>query len=267
MLDIMGIFRELKFLSALWKANLQSVLEYRGAFIWQMIGMMLNNAFYFIFWIIFFNQFNQIRGWGLSDMYIVFGITSSSFGLASILFGNTFNLSEIIARGRLDYYLSLPRPILIHALASRSIPSGFGDFTYGILSFLVAGVFTWSAFGRFFLGVILATIVFISFMVIIQSLAFWMGNTTALGNLFMNAMLTFALYPTSLFDGPAKFILFTIIPAGFMGAVPASVVTAFSWQGLGLLLLGACVLLITSILVFRSGLHKYESGSAIQVEV
>jgi ABC-2 type transport system permease protein len=261
------VFRELKFLVALWKANLQSVMEFRGAFIWQVIGMMLNNAFYFIFWIIFFDQFNQIRGWGLSDMYIVFGIAASSFGLASILFGNVFNLSEIIARGRLDYYLSLPRPVLLHALASRSIASGFGDFTYGILSFLVAGVFTWSAFGRFFIGVGLATVVFISFLVIVQSLAFWMGNTTSLGNLFMNAMLTFALYPTSLFDGPAKFILFTIIPAAFMGAVPASVVTAFSWQGLGILVIGASVFLILSMLVFRNGLNRYESGSAIQVEV
>jgi ABC-2 type transport system permease protein len=261
------MIRELKFLIALWKANLQGVMEYRGAFIWQIVGMMLNNAFYFIFWVIFFDQFKQIRGWDLNDMFILFGITAGSFGLISIFFGNAFNLSEIIARGRLDYYLSLPRPVLLHALASRSIPSGFGDFTYGILSFLMAGVLTWSALGRFFLGVAFASIAFLAFLVIVQSLAFWLGNTTTLGNLLMNAMLTFALYPTSLFDGPAKFILFTIVPAVFMGALPATLVRSFSWKDLGTLALGAGLLLAFALIVFHRGLRKYESGSAIQVEV
>jgi ABC-2 type transport system permease protein len=261
------MIREMKFLSALWKTNLLSVMEFRGAFIWQVVGMMLNNAFYFVFWVIFFDQFNQIRGWDLTDMYILFGITSCSFGLISMFFGNAFNLSEIIVRGRLDYYLSLPRPVLLHALASRSIASGFGDFTYGILSFLMAGVFTWSTMGRFLIGVVFASIVFVAFMVIVQSLAFWLGNTSTLGNLFMNAILTFALYPTSLFDGPAKFILFTIIPAIFMGALPASLVTSFTWHDLGTLILGSIILLVISMLVFRSGLRNYESGSAIQIEV
>ena len=259
--------RELRFLFAIWKANLLGVMEFRGAFIWQVVGMMLNNAFYFMFWVIFFDQFNQIRGWELSDMYILFGITASSFGLVSMLFGNGFNLSEIIARGRLDYYLSFPRPVLLHALASRSIPSGLGDFTYGILSFLMAGVFTWSTMGRFLLGVVFASIAFLSFLVIIQSLAFWLGNTTTLGNLFMNAMLTFALYPTSLFDGPAKFILFTIVPAVFMGALPATLVTSFTWQDLSTLVLGSFTLLAISQIIFHRGLRKYESGSAIQLEV
>jgi viologen exporter family transport system permease protein len=261
------MLRETRFLKSLWKANLLSVMEFRGAFIWQVVGMMLNNAFYFVFWVIFFDQFKQIRGWDLSDMFILFGITSASFGLISLLFGNAFNLSEIIVRGRLDYYLSFPRPVLLHALASRSIASGLGDFTYGILSFIMAGIFTWSTLGRFLMGVVFAAIVFVSFLVIVQSLAFWLGNTSTLGNLFMNAILTFALYPTSLFDGPAKIVLFTIVPAMFMGALPAILVTSFSWKDLGILILGALMLFALALLIFHGGLRRYESGSAIQTEV
>ena len=45
---IKNMKRELKFLLAIWKTNLQSAMEYRGAFIAQVLGMMLNNGFYFI---------------------------------------------------------------------------------------------------------------------------------------------------------------------------------------------------------------------------
>ncbi|MBN2386255.1 MAG: ABC-2 family transporter protein [Anaerolineales bacterium] len=259
--------RELKFLLAVWKTNIASAMEYRAAFIAQMLGMILNNAVYFIFWVIFFDRFRDVRGWELSDMFLVFGVAASAFGLAAFLFGNAFYLSEIIARGRLDYYLSLPRPILLHTVASRSISSGLGDFTYGILSYLASGYCTWDGFGRFLCGVVLACMAFTSFMIIVHSLTFWLGNAAGFAGLALNAMVTFALYPVTLFEGFSKLILFTIVPAALMGALPAEFVRAFSWGALGKLFLGALLLLGLAVLVFHRGLRRYESGSAIQVEV
>jgi ABC-type uncharacterized transport system permease subunit len=46
--------KELKFLLAVWKANLLSVMEYRVSFITQVFGMMLNDFMYFAIWIIFY---------------------------------------------------------------------------------------------------------------------------------------------------------------------------------------------------------------------
>ena len=73
--------RELKFLLAVWQANLQSIMEYRISFLTQVIGMMLNDFIYFAIWIIFFNRFNNVRGWGISEMYITYGVLASAFGL------------------------------------------------------------------------------------------------------------------------------------------------------------------------------------------
>ena len=36
--------------------------------------MMLNNFIYFAIWIIFFQRFKEVRGWGISDMYITYGV-------------------------------------------------------------------------------------------------------------------------------------------------------------------------------------------------
>ena len=259
--------REIKFLLAVWKANLQSVMEYRGAFLLQAFGMMINNGIYFLIWVIFFDRFKDVRGWQLGDMFVTYGVVASSFGLVSLFFGNAFTLGDIITKGRLDYYLSLPRPVLLHAIASRSIASGFGDFTYGFLSYAFSGQYTWDGLGRFVLGIIAGAAIFASFLIIIQSLAFWIGSTSYLGALALNAMLTFAIYPITLFDNAAKLVLFTLIPAALMGAVPAEFVRNFTWGTLGQIALGAIIFLLLAVTVFRLGLKRYESGSGIQVEV
>ncbi len=259
--------RELTFLFALWKASLLAAMEYRAAFISQVFGMMFNNAVYFIFWIIFFDRFKQIRGWGIEDMFFLFGVVAASFGAGVYLFGNAMDLANVIANGRLDYYLSLPRPVLLHVLASRSISSGLGDFTYGILSFIVARQFAPDTIARFVLGVVFATTTFIAFMTLVQSLAFWLGNAAQLSQQASNAMVTFSLYPITLFEGSAKFILFTIIPAAFIGAVPAEFIREFSWTTLAQLLGAALIMLVLALFVFRRGLRRYESGSAIQIQM
>jgi viologen exporter family transport system permease protein len=259
--------KEFKFLSAVWKANLLSAMEYRAAFLSQAIGMIVNDFMYFVIWIIFFDRFKDVRGWGLSDMYLTYGVLASAFGLVSLFFGNAFNLSDIISKGRLDYYLSLPRPVLLHAVASRMIASGMGDFTYGFISYAFSGYFTWDGLVRFVLAILLAATVFASFLILIQSLAFWLGIMSNLSALALNAMLTFGIYPITLFDNYAKLILFTIIPAALMGAVPAEFIRVFSWQTLVELLVGAIIFLLIAVSVFQLGLKRYESGSAIQVEV
>ncbi len=261
------MMRELRYLVFLWKMNLSAAMEYRAAFLTQSIGMIVNDGIYFITWMIFFDRFPSVRGWTLTDMFIAFGISASAFGLAGMLFGNAFNLGEIIAKGRLDYYLSLPRPTLLHVLASRMVPSGMGDFLYGFISYFASGQLSLDGLGRFLVGILLATTVFIAFLVTIQSLAFWLGTGGTFTALAVNAMITFALYPITIFNQAAKVVLFLVIPAAFMGAVPAGFVQQFTWSTLGLMTLGATGFLSLAILVFHAGLRRYESGSAIQVEV
>ncbi len=255
--------RILRFLFAIWKTNLLSAMEYRAAFLTQVIGMMMNNGIYFLFWVLFFDRFKQIHGWELKDMFLVFGIVATGYGLSVFLFGNLLNLADIISKGQLDYYLSLPQPVLLHTLASHSVSSGMGDFIYGILSFTLVNGIDPNAWIRLVPGIALAMIVFISFLTVVQSLAFWLGSASLLSRQAINAMITFSLYPITLFEGSARFILFTIIPAGLVGAVPAEFVRNLNWASLWQLLLSAGLLLGLALSLFHQGLRRYESGSAI----
>ena len=261
------IKRELTFLVALWKANLLAAMEFRAAFISQAIGMFLNDAAYFVFWIVFFDRFQQVRGWGLSDMFLIYGLVAFGFGAAVYFFGNLNGVADIIMKGQLDYYLALPRPVLLHLLSSRSVPSGVGDMLYGLISFFFADQLTLDAFARFVLGALFSATIFIAFMVLVQSLVFWMGSVQLLSMQVFNALLTFSIYPTSLFDNSAKFILFTILPAALIGALPSDFVRSFTWPKLGLMLIAAVIFLSLAIAAFYRGLRRYESGSAIQTQL
>lgn len=259
--------KHIKFLLALWQANLQANMEFRAAFFTQVIFMMINNGVYFIFWILYFDKFKEVRGWDTNSMMLLFGITATAWGVGSYFFGNFITLAEVIVQGRLDYYLSLPRPVLLHVLASKSNGSGMGDIIYGVGSFLFSGYVTPDSVLRFMISVIAGICIFVGFLVILQSLSFWLGNTAALSQFALSAILTFSLYPSALFDATTKFILLTILPAALIGTIPTEFVRAFSWQSLLQISSGALAFLLLSIFIFKLGLKRYESGSAIQVEV
>lgn len=259
--------KHFRFLLALWKANLQASMEFRAAFFTQVIFMMINNGVYFVFWFLYFDKFKEVRGWTVNDMLLLFGIAAAAWGIAAFFFGNFITLAEVIVYGRLDYYLSLPRPVLLHVLASKSVGSGMGDLIYGVGSFILSGFFTPEGILRYLIGVFAGVCIFIAFLIIVQSLSFWLGNTIALSQFALSALLTFSLYPSTLFDATTKFILLTLIPAALIGTIPTEFVRNFTWQSLLELVAGAVVFLLLSLAVFHRGLKHYESGSAIQVEV
>lgn len=258
---------ELVFLQAQWRANFASAMEYRAAFISQIVGMFINDAVYFAFWLVFFDRFKQVRGWGMTDMFLLMSIVALGYGLAFTFFGNALQLSRIIAQGQLDYYLALPRSVLLNVLASRMSQSALGDISFGIVTFLFADRLSAPQIGLWLAASLLASVVFVMAFTLFHSLTFWLGNASGLAEQAMNAMLTFAMYPSDIFQGAIRFLMLTVLPAAFVGAMPLHVVRALDFGGLALLAGAALILTLVSSRVFYTGLRRYESGSALNVNV
>ncbi len=259
--------RWLGFLGQLWRVNLLSAMEYRVSFITLILGMIFNNVIFFVFWLLFFDRFEEVRGWTLHDMILLFAVVATGLGLALMLFGNCNRIARMVAEGNLDQYLSLPRPILLHVLASRSSVPSLGDFTFGLIWFVVAGDFSLRHIGTFLLCVLVAALAFISALILVNSLVFWLGRSEILAEQFQNALITFSTYPGTLFEGAARVFLFTLVPAGFIGALPVEMLRQFNLATFGWLCLGVGVLFVLAIVTFHQGLKRYESGSAIQVRI
>ena len=117
----------------------------------------------------------------------------------------------------------------------------------------------------FTLLVISVAVLFLGFSVLTGSLAFFLGNAAQLSEQWRFALITFSTYPMVLFDGPVKFVLFTVIPAGFVSGLPIEALRGMNLGFAGLAVLGSLAVLMAGVLVFHLGLRRYESGNLLEM--
>ena len=253
--------KSLAFARALIATNLKAALALRGAFVMQVVFMLLNNATFFVFWWALMHQVSALRGWRLGDIQLLFGVVAAGFGLAVTVAGGVRYLGRFIEEGDLDTLLTQPRSVLVYALGVRSQPSGFGDLLSGMLFIAWSGQVSWRMVPIVLAVILASALVFVACGIVFFSLAFWLGRVETLARQLWELLITFSLYPEPLFGGMIRLALFTILPAGFVGYLPARVVHAPSLLHVSLLAVGAGTYLALAVLVFDRGLRRYASGS------
>jgi ABC-2 type transport system permease protein len=111
------------------------------------------------------------------------------------------------------------------------------------------------------LAVVASALVIVACGIVFFGLAFWLGRVDTAARQLWELLLTFSLYPEPLFGGALRLALFTVLPAGFVGYLPARVVRAPSMPDVMMLVIGALVYLVFAVQVFQAGLRRYASGS------
>jgi ABC-2 type transport system permease protein len=250
-----------RFAAALVGTSVRSAMAERGAFIMRAVLMAVNNAIFFTFWIVLLSRVPQIRGYELGDVAVLYGVVAIAHGLAVFVAGGLSHLSRVIHDGELDALIAQPKPTLLYALGLRSQPSGLGDIVSG-----VAMVALSDRVGLLGIPIVIAAglagaVVLVATAVVLHSAAFWLGRTESASRNLYDVTLTFSLYPDTLFTGPMRWILFTLIPAGFVGYLPAELIRAPSgWTAVGVGL-GVTAYGALAAWIFQRGLRAYSSGS------
>lgn len=264
----MKVARIAKLAAHYFRFNLSAGMAYRGAFVTQVFGMVLNNSAFIIFWVILFEQIGgSIKGYGFNDLMFLWALAACGFGTAQVFMGNAHHLSRIIYTGELDVYLLQPKPVAINLVTSRMVVSGWGDMLYGIILFFATQQLTIWGVTLFFLFSVLMALVFTSLRLAYHSLTFFLGNAEPLATLASEMVISFMIYPGSIFKGPTVWLLHSLVPAALMAYIPARLIRDFDpW--LFVILLGADFLLMTAaFLVFKRGIRSYESGNRIGTRV
>ncbi len=257
-----GAYR--RFITTAFATNVRAALAYRVSFITAVLFMAANDLMWIAFWGLFFSRFPVIRGWEIRDVITAWAVVAVGFGLATAIFGNCRpEGARLIMEGRLDYHLSLPKSPLLHFLLGSSSVAAWGDVLFGLTTFTAFVRPAPGDFGLFILLGLCACAVFVCCGVLVNSMAFWAGNTESLGMQVMNALITFGTYPLDLFGWGVKLALFTVLPAGFVSYVPVRLLREFDWLLLLALLSFTGLLLAISGAVWRAGLRRYESGSLV----
>jgi ABC-2 type transport system permease protein len=243
------------------RLNLKAQLEYRGAFASQVAAMFVNDGMWVVFWMFFFTRFPVLRGWALVDVMTLWAVVAAGFGIAYGVMGNAHQLASLITHGELDLWLFLPRPVLPHLLVGRSIATAWGDAAFGYVVYFALVRPDLTHMALFVLLTFIVAVAFVGLGVMTGSLAFYMGNASALSEQWKFAVITFATYPPTLFDGVVKVLLFTVVPAAFVSYIPVETLRTLSAWHLLSAVGGALALLAGGVWMFYRGLRRYESGN------
>ena len=250
-----------RFARALAATNLRAVIADRGTFLMRALLMALNNAIFFSFWIVLFSRVPSVRGYQLGDMAVLYGVVALAHGMAVFFAGGIEHLARTIDDGELDAILAQPKPTLLYLLGMRSQPSGVGDIATGIVMIALSRRVTLFSAPAVLVAGVAGAAVLVSTGVILHSAAFWLGRTNTASRQLYEATLLFSLYPDTLFGGPVRLVLFTILPGAFVGYLPATFIKAPTLSTALVMVASVIVYGAAARWVFARGLRSYSSGS------
>lgn len=248
------------------KYNIMREMLNKVAFITNIAFMALNNATFIIQWVILLQLKEDIGGYTMKEIMLLWGLASSSFGLARILFNRAFSLPELIVSGKLDAFLVQPKNVLLGVITSSTNPSAIGDLLYGLV-LVILFCFSVRRLLLFFLFTVTAALLQTAFALMMGSLSFWFVRADTFSGNMINSMISFSTYPDGIFHGAAKFLLYQIIPVGMAIYRPVHIMMDFDGIELLKVLRYAVLLSAAAALVFYRGLKRYTSSSLMEARI
>jgi len=254
--EVKNLFK-ITFLST--KYAIMREMENKVTFIMNILFMILNNASFILVWIVMYSIKDNINGYTLNTIILLWGISSGTYGVSRAFFRGAFKLSNTIANGKLDAYLVMPKNVLIQSILGVS-PSAFGDLLYGYILLFISGITPYK-FIVFTLILIFCGFIEVCFAIIWHSLSFWFGKTDSIAETMEGMVTMFSTYPDSIFDRFVHILFYTIIPAAFIVFVPLKLLIEFNVTNLLILLGGGTVIITLAFVIFYAGLRKYSSSN------
>ena len=137
---LMEVKNQLKVIFMSIKYNIMKQMINKVTFITNIGFMILNNSSFIIQWIILFSLKNEIGGYTIKEVILLWGIASGVFGISHILFYKAFDMSDLIINGKIDSFLVQPKNVLLSVITSDSSISAIGDLLYGYICLFIYGV-------------------------------------------------------------------------------------------------------------------------------
>jgi ABC-2 type transport system permease protein len=247
-------------LGTVMRGALTEALSNRSALLGHAGVMIVNDVVWVGFWLLFFDEVGTVRGWDSDRVLVLLSIITTAAGIALGVFANARQVGRMALDGELDAALALPIPTLPYLLVRRVETVNCGDLAFGLVLFAVAVHPTPARVVSFVLVVLCAAVLCTSFLVLTGSLAFYAGRSEG-GELGTQAMLLLGSYPSDIFAGTAKVILYSVVPAVFISSVPARLVQDPSVSDALGLVAATSVFAVLAHATFTRGLRRYTSGS------
>lgn len=263
---LMVVKRELKIIILSIKYSLMREALNKVSFITNILFMILNNACFIIQWIILYSVKDNIGGYTLNMVLLLWALAASTYGFAHLLFEKAFDLSDTINTGKLDSYLVQPRNVLLSISTSDIKVSAIGDLIYSLIMLFIYG-FNIKLFILFIIFTITGGLILVSISVIYNSLSFWFNKSDFIADIINDLMIYPSTYPEGIFEGISKVILYTVVPVGLVNYIPLTILTEFNLKLLIIVMAFTIVMVVFAFIIFNKGLKKYSSSNLMIAKI
>ncbi|RTG98438.1 MULTISPECIES: ABC-2 family transporter protein [Thermus] len=211
----------------------------------------INNSLWLLVFYLFFLRFPEVRGFRFEDLVLTWAMAFGALGLLQVLWGGVLGLARLAETGELEVHLALPVPPLPYLLSLRLQPTGLGDLLWSMGTLVFLGV-NWLYALCALIG---ASLVALGFFLALASLSLWGLRVQSLLPVAYAGLVQFATWPPNVYKPTIKALLLSLIPAFWLGPLPARAVL----EGSGLLTLWASGLGFFALgsVGFWVGLRRY----------
>jgi len=248
------------------KYNIMKQMVNKVTFITNIIFMILNNASFIVQWIILFSLKEDIGGYTMKEVILLWGIAAGVFGISHILFYKAFEMPDLITNGKIDTFLVQPKNVFLSVISSDTSVSAIGDLIYAYICLGLYGI-TPENFILFTLFSITGAIILTAFVSIIGSTCFWITKGDILVDSLTNIMINFATYPGTIFKNGIKLILYTVIPVGIANYLPVETILNFNIANFAYIIGFTILITVLAFGIFNKGLKRYSSSNLMSSRI
>lgn len=252
-------------------AALRAQLEYRTAFVAQLVSMTLHGFLEYGALVAMFMRFHSLAGWTLPEVALLYGMVQVSFALVDITAGGFDHFGDLVRQGDLDRMLVRPRAIPLQVAGIEINLHRLGRFFLGagvlVWSLDVLGVH-WSAAKGALLGTALVGGMFLFYGLLVLQAAMAVFTTESLEvmNIFTYGGVETASYPLEIYPPWFRRFFTGLVPLAGANYLPAlalldrtSAAGYPAWAPWVAPLMGA-LFFGFALLVFRRALDHYQSA-------
>ena len=263
---LMEVKNQIKVIMLSVKYNIMRQMVNKVTFITNILFMILNNASFILQWIILFSLKDEIGGYTIKEVMLLWGIAATVFGISHIFFYKAFEVPDLIINGKLDSFLVQPKNVLLSVISSDTSISAIGDLIYGYICLIIYGI-TFKNLILFTLFSITGGIILTAFVTIIGSFCFWIVKGDILTDSLTNMMINFATYPGTIFKNAIKLVLYTVIPVGMANYLPVDLILKFDLAGFVYVIGFTIIITILAFYIFNKGLKRYSSSNLMSSRI
>jgi len=251
-------------------ARLRSQLQYRASFITQIIANAAVGLSEFGTILVFFRHVDEIGGWAIGEIAILYGIATISFGFGHLLASGLPRFSEQLVRGEFDQVLTRPVSAFVQVMGSDLQLRRLGHVVQGSAALAIGLTLTdvpWNlarvvALPGIMLGIV---VLYTALFALEATVSFWTTQGIEAVNIATYGGNTIAAYPIDIFAAWLKRLFLFIVPLAFAVHIPMAWLLGKptplglpGWVGF----LSAPVLLVFCLVIgwlWRIGVRRYRS--------